>query len=176
MEGSSAQASTIDDFDSAMMKHGGARPGAGRPPSIVPDETNRARVERMAGLGMTLEMIGAAISEPGGPLISKDAVLRLFPKEVALGRAKAGEKISATLFERAMAGDTACLIWWSKTQLRWSPAPQEIRIQNDTRVSIVGALEAAQARVIEGEAIERVQRALEAPDGGECQPDDGDAL
>jgi hypothetical protein len=125
---------------------------------------------------MTLEMIGAALAETNGKVINKDAVARIFADEIAKGRAKAGEKISATLFERAMGGDTACLIWWSKTQLRWSPAPQEIRIQQDTRVSIVGALEAAQARVIEGEAVERAQRALEAPDGGEYQPDDGDAL
>jgi hypothetical protein len=97
-------------------------------------------------------------------------------QELVRGRAKAAEGVGRTLYSRAMAGDVGAMVWYTKTQMRWSPAPQEIRIQQDTRVSIVGALEAAQARVIEGEAVERAQRALEAPDGGEYQPDDGDAL
>ena len=168
MDENSVQADTIEhEFQNKKV---------GRPPAIVPTDHDRVRVEQMAGLGMTLEMIGAALAEPGGKVINKDAVARIFADEIAKGRAKAGEKISATLFERAMAGDTACLIWWSKTQLRWAPAPQEIRIQNDTRVSIVGALEAAQARVIEGELVNRALSAPEGSDGGEYQPDAGDAL
>ena len=170
MESGSAQASTIEQVSLQNKKP------IGRPPAIVPTEQDRVRVERMAGLGMTLEMIGAALAETNGKVINKDAVARIFADEIAKGRAKAGEKISATLFERAMAGDTACLIWWSKTQLRWSPAPQEIRIQSDTRVSIASALDAAQARVIEGEAVERVVGALGGP-GGDAEgggPPDGE--
>ncbi len=175
MESGSAQASTTDAaVEKPRKKWGGAQVGAGRPPSIVPTDEDRRKVEHLAGLGVPLEHIAAVVGPPGG--ISRDVLTKWFGPEIAQGKAKAAEAISGTLYQRAMAGDTACLIWWSKTQLRWSPAPQEIRIQNDTRVSIVGALEAAQARVIEGEAVERAQRALEAPDGGECQPDDGDAL
>jgi len=148
MDGGNAQVQTVA-HESLQNK----KP-IGRPPAIVPTEQDKIRVEQMAGLGMTLEMIGAALAGPDGKVIQKDAVARIFSDEIAKGRAKAGEKISATLFERAMAGDTACLIWWSKTQLRWAPAPQEIRIQSDTRISIQSALTAADSRIIDGEAIE----------------------
>jgi hypothetical protein len=172
--GESQQNTMSANVEKPRKKWGGAQVGAGRPPSIVPTDEDRRKVEHLAGLGVPLEHIAAVVGPPGG--ITRDVLSKWFAAEIAQGKAKAAEAISGTLYQRAMAGDTACLIWWSKTQLRWSPAPQEIRIQNDTRVSIVGALEAAQARVIEGEAVERVQGALEAPDGGEYRPDDGDAL
>jgi hypothetical protein len=86
-------------------------------------------------------------------------------QELVRGRAKAAEGVGRTLYARAMAGDVGAMVWYTKTQMRWAPAPQEIRIQQDTRISIAGALEAAQARVIEGEAIERVVGALDDPQG-----------
>jgi hypothetical protein len=172
--GESQQNTMSAEVEKPRKKWGGAQVGAGRPPGIVPTDEDRRKVEHLAGLGVPLEHIAAVVGPPGG--ISRDVLTKWFGPEIAQGKAKAAEAISGTLYQRAMAGDTACLIWWSKTQLRWSPAPQEIRIQNDTRVSIVGALEAAQARVIEGEAVERVQRALEGPHEGDGHPEDGDAL
>lgn len=186
MDGEGAQVSTGETMpvpvnenenDSQIKKRGpgGKQPGAGRPPAIVPTDEDRQRVERLAGLGLPLEQIGAVIGPPGG--INKDTVAKYFAAELIRGRAKANEAVGQTLYSRAVAGDAAAMIWWSKVQMRWSAAPQEIRIQSDTRVSIAGALEAAQARVIEGEAIERVVGAMGGPSGdaeGEGEEGEGE--
>jgi hypothetical protein len=51
-----------------------------------------------------------------------------------------------------MAGDVASLIWWTKTQMRWTEAPRQIEVSGN--ISITDALAQAQARLIEAEIIE----------------------
>jgi len=51
-----------------------------------------------------------------------------------------------------MAGDVASLIWWTKTQMRWTEAPRQIELSGN--ISITDALAQAQARLIEAEIIE----------------------
>jgi hypothetical protein len=144
---------------------GGAQPGAGRP-AFVPTDAERQRVEELAGCGVPEQMIAALIRDG----IHVDTLRARLGQELIRGRAKAAEGVGRTLYARAMAGDVGAMVWYTKTQMRWSPAPQEIRIQSDTRVSIASALDAAQARVIEGEAVERVVGALGGP-GGDAEGD-----
>jgi hypothetical protein len=60
--------------------------------------------------------------------------------------------IGSTLYQKAMAGDVASLIWWTKTQMRWAEQPKVIEISG--QISITQALEEAARRVIEAEIVE----------------------
>ena len=95
-------------------KRGGVRPGAGRPALKVTDE-DRRQVEAMSGYGVPIEQIASLTC--GG--ISVDTLYKYFDVELVNGKAKANAKIGQTLFQRAMGGDTAAMIWWSKSQMRW---------------------------------------------------------
>lgn len=93
-----------------------------RPPSINPgpppfefDPETRRMVESMAGFGVPQVDIAALV----GTGISVDALTRHFRRELDQGKAKANAKIGQTLFQKAIGGDTASLIWWSKAQMRW---------------------------------------------------------
>jgi hypothetical protein len=46
--------------------------------------------------------------------------MKYFKTELVAGKAKANAKVGGTLFQKATGGDTAAMIWWSKTQLRWA--------------------------------------------------------
>ena len=93
---------------------GGARPGAGRP-AFEPTDHERKQVEAMSGYGLPIEQI--AILVRGG--IDTDTLRKHFATELVAGKAKANSGVGRTLFQKAMGGDTAAMIWWSKTQMKW---------------------------------------------------------
>jgi hypothetical protein len=93
---------------------GGARPGAGRP-ALVPTDSNRKQVEAMSGYGVPIEQIAAVTM--GG--ISVDSLYQYFREEMVAGKAKINAKIGQTLAQKALGGDTAAMIWWSKSQMRF---------------------------------------------------------
>ena len=135
---------------------GGARPGAGRKPFVATEE-DRQQVEKLAGLGLSQDQISALIQDG----IAKNVLLEHFPRELELGKAKAHAKIGGKLFQKAMDGDTASLIWWTKTQMRWAETQKHEIVQ--TTISINGALESAKNRVLSADIIDGVARELEAP-------------
>jgi len=91
---------------------GGAREGAGRP-AFVPTEKDRKQVEAMSGYGVPIEQIAAVAM--GG--ISIESLYTHFREELVLGKSKINGKIGQTLAQKALAGDTAALIWWSKSRM-----------------------------------------------------------
>lgn len=95
--------------------NGGARENAGRLP-FEPTDAERKQVEAMSGYGLPIEQI--AILVRGG--IDADTLRKHFATELTAGKAKANSGVGRTLFQKAMGGDTAAMIWWSKTQMRWS--------------------------------------------------------
>lgn len=95
--------------------NGGAREGAGRP-AFEPTDAERKQVEAMSGYGLPIEQI--AILVRGG--IDTDTLRKHFATELTAGKAKANSGVGRTLFQKAMGGDTAAMIWWSKTQMRWA--------------------------------------------------------
>jgi hypothetical protein len=135
---------------------GGARPGAGRKP-FVPTDEDRELVEKYAGLGLSQDQIAALIRDG----VAKNVLFEYFSKELELGKAKAHAKIGGRLFQKAMDGDTASLIWWTKTQMRWAETQKHEIVQ--TTISINGALESAKNRVLSADIIDGVARELEAP-------------
>jgi hypothetical protein len=96
-------------------KVGGARPGAGRP-EFVPTDEERRQVEALSGYGLPQEQIAILIR--GG--INLSTLREHFATELVAGKAKANGQIGKTLFQKAMGGDTAAMIWWSKAQMRWA--------------------------------------------------------
>jgi len=95
----------------------------GRPP-LQPTQEERDLVEAMSGHGVPQEQIAALIR--GG--IDDNTLVKHFKAELLAGKAKANAQIGSTLFDKAMSGDTAALIFWAKTQMRWKETKvQEIR-------------------------------------------------
>lgn len=94
---------------------GGAMPGAGRPP-FVPTEEERELVKKLAGLGLPQNQIRMLVR--GG--IALETLLEHFRFELDEGKAQTGWDIANALYTKAMKGDVAALIWWTKTQMRWS--------------------------------------------------------
>ena len=98
----------------AINGHGGARDGAGRKP-FEPTAKERQQVEAMAGVGLPHDQIGALVRDG----VCTDVIRQYFAKELKAGKAKASAKIGQTLFNRAIGGETAALIWWTKSQMKW---------------------------------------------------------
>lgn len=94
---------------------GGAQPGAGRPP-FVPTDDERKQVEALSGYGLPQDQIAILIR--GG--IALETLREHFATELVSGKAKANGQVGKTLFQKAMGGDTAAMIWWSKAQMRWA--------------------------------------------------------
>lgn len=93
---------------------GGAREGAGRP-AFEPTDHERKQVEAMSGYGLPIEQIAVLVRDG----IDTDTLRKRFAQELVSGKAKANSGVGRTLFQKAMSGDTAAMIWWSKTQMRW---------------------------------------------------------
>jgi hypothetical protein len=91
---------------------GGARAGAGRP-SLAPSDSDRKQVEAMSGYGVPIEQIAAVTM--GG--IGLEALYNHFREELVAGKAKINAKVGQTLAQKALSGDTAAMIWWSKSRM-----------------------------------------------------------
>jgi hypothetical protein len=128
-------------------KRGGPQPGSGRP-EFVPSDKDREMVEKLANWGVAEHHIAPLI----GDGIHLHTLRKHFMTELERGRAKASAGIGQTLYQKAMAGDVASLIWWTKTQMRWTEAPRQIEVSGN--ISITDALAQAQARLIDAEIVE----------------------
>jgi hypothetical protein len=95
--------------------NGGAREGAGRP-EFEPTDSERKQVEALSGYGLPIEQIAVLVRDG----IHVDTLRVHFGAELVTGKGKANGQIGKTLFQKAMGGDTAAMIWWSKTQMRWA--------------------------------------------------------
>ena len=95
--------------------NGGARLGAGRP-AFEPTAAERKQVEALSGYGLPIEQIAILVRDG----IHVDTLRAHFATELVSGKAKANGQVSKTLFQKAMGGDTTAMIWWTKSQMRWS--------------------------------------------------------
>ena len=87
----------------------------GKPRAVLPENAG-AVAEALASQGVPYRSIAAILSIP-------DATLRKYHGEaMARGHERANGEIVKTLYNKAMGGDTACLIFWCKTQLGWRDA------------------------------------------------------
>lgn len=79
-----------------------------------PTPEERRAIEHYVSIGYTQEQIAAILGK------SVDSLDRYCREELDLGKLKVDAKIAGKLYEKAMKGDTAALIWWTKSRMRWS--------------------------------------------------------
>jgi len=79
-----------------------------------PTKEQRKLVESTSGLGLPHEQISILVG------IDEKTLRKHYRHELDAGKAKANSQIAKTLYSKALAGDTTSLIWWTKSQMRWS--------------------------------------------------------
>ena len=79
-----------------------------------PSTETKKLVESSSGLGLPHESIAVLVG------IDDKTLRKHYRQELDMGKAKANGQIAKTLFTKATGGDTTALIWWTKTQMRWS--------------------------------------------------------
>jgi hypothetical protein len=88
--------------------------------ALIPQEAHKPTpemqklVESTSGLGLPHEQIAMLVG------IDDKTLRKYYRQELDLGKAKANSQIAKTLYQKATAGDTTSLIWWTKAQMRWS--------------------------------------------------------
>jgi hypothetical protein len=90
----------------------------GRPP-WNPDEKVIAEVERMGGLGLTMEQIAYNLGISPTTLYAKKRVFKQFSEAIKRGTARANAVVVNRLFEAAMNGHIVAMICWTKTRMGW---------------------------------------------------------
>jgi len=83
-----------------------------RPP-YQPTDNNRRQVESWSGVGITQEQMAALLE------IDVDTLVKYYRKEIDQGKAKACASIGSSFYQKAKDGDTAAMIWWTKSQMGW---------------------------------------------------------
>ena len=79
-----------------------------------PTLESRKLVESTSGLGLPHESIAVLVG------IDDKTLRKYYREELDRGKAVAHSNIAKTLYQKAVAGDTTSLIWWTKSQMRWS--------------------------------------------------------
>ena len=96
-------------------------------PLFVPTDDERSLVGKLSGFGLPVEMIARLIRTG----IAEKTLRRAFKKELADGKARASAKILATLYQKAIGGDTVSMLFWIKCRI---PGWREIQ-----RTELTGA-------------------------------------
>lgn len=90
------------------------------------NEVDAAKVEALASYGITQKDIANTLG------MDIERMCRLYQRHWELGRSKANAQIGKKLFEKAINGDTACLMFWAKCQMRWREKEGDTTPAHDT--------------------------------------------
>lgn len=90
------------------------RDDAGRFDGFEPNEEQRQLVKAFSGVGLPHDQIATYIG------ITKPTLHKHFRKELDTGMIEANSQIAKTLYQKAVAGDTASCIFWAKARMGWS--------------------------------------------------------
>ena len=80
---------------------------------MIPSPEQRNQVEVLAGFGLPQHQIAVLLG------CDPKTLRKHFDAELSLGDAKATAKIAQTLYNKAISGDTASLIFWLKARAGW---------------------------------------------------------
>jgi hypothetical protein len=100
-------------------------------PPFKPTDDERRLVEQMTACGIPQESQCLVIRDG----IDDKTLRKHFRRELDTAATKANTKVAGTLFNKAMAGDTTAMIWWSKTRMGWKEK-SEIEHSGDLNWSI----------------------------------------
>ena len=84
-------------------------------PAYVANDKDRAIVEAMAAVGVPYEMICSVLQDGKG--IDSDTMRKYYPQELRRAKANTCFNVAKSLYQKAMSGDTACMIFWAKSQM-----------------------------------------------------------
>ena len=87
--------------------------GSRGPQRLNPTDDQRRLVEHYCSIGYTQDQIAALMD------ISDVTLRRYYEKELKNGALKVNAQVGGKLFQKAMSGDTASLIFWAKTRMGW---------------------------------------------------------
>lgn len=82
-------------------------------PAFKPTDENRAMVRKLAAVGTPQKDIGTVLG------INEDTLRKYFREELDTGSIRATASVAGKLYEKAIAGDTTCMIFWMKTRGGW---------------------------------------------------------
>jgi len=86
------------------------------PQPFKPTDDERKTVSLMVAVGIPQEGIARCIRDG----ISRPTLEKHFREELDTAAHKANAKVGGTLYQKAIAGDTTAMIWWTKARMRWS--------------------------------------------------------
>lgn len=78
-----------------------------------PTEQTRTSVQALALAGTHQELISEIIG------VAAKTLRKHYREELDWAKAQANAKVAATLYQKALSGDTTALIFWAKTQMGW---------------------------------------------------------
>lgn len=108
------------------------RPMKTKPP-FKPTDDERKLVEQMCAVGIPQESICLVVRDG----IDDKTLRKHFRRELDTAKIKANAKIGGGLFNRAMGGDTASLIFWAKTQMGWKETQTHEMTGGDRPIEII---------------------------------------
>ena len=79
-----------------------------------PTDETRKTVSAMCAYGVPQEDIAAVVG------CNHETLRKYYRDELDVSMAKANSKIAEKLYQKAMQGDTACMIFWLKTRAKWA--------------------------------------------------------
>lgn len=100
-----------------------------RKPKVRFDPAVAEKVQEYAAVGMTQDQVAVVLG------CSVDTIQRHYHEAWLKGKASANAKIAKRLFEKAMSGDTASLIFWTKAQMGWKESQNVDHTSSDGSMS-----------------------------------------
>lgn len=91
-----------------------------------PTEDTRQKVMAWCSAGIPHEVMARLL------MIHRHTLAKHYPFELQHGRNQANGMIAGTLFQKAIMGDTASLIFWAKTRMGWREVERDINVNLPT--------------------------------------------
>lgn len=96
-----------------------------------PTAKSREIVERMIVGGIPQEDIAKVLE------IDVKTLYRHYRKELDSAASIANSRISQTLFQKALDGDTTAMIWWTKSRMRWREHKEDQQEKISPNITVV---------------------------------------
>ena len=109
---------------------GGKREGSGRKPH-EPSKASRDTVRLHSAIGTPQEDVARLLK------IDVKTLLKYYRDELDLGLAAANAQVGGALYNKAIGGDTAAMIFWMKTRARWRETDEKAK---NTEASLADAI------------------------------------
>ena len=101
------------------------------PMKFEPTDMERKLVGECASVGLPQDSIALLVRDGVDP----KTLRKYFRRELDHGKAAANLAVGTTLYTKAVQGDTACAIFWAKTQMGWRETTK-VDLGGDVNISV----------------------------------------